>query len=63
MLGIGFTDIELIALEDLESIDEASKQDEVARISINGDSSFGSNERFPKDTKVVITHHSYPDGL
>jgi len=63
MLGIGFTDIEMIALEDLKSMDEASKQDEVARISINGDSSFSSNERFPKDAKVVISYHSYPDGL
>lgn len=63
MLGIGFTDIELVALGDLKSKDEASKQNEVVRISINGDSSFSSNERFPKDAKVVITYHSYPDEL
>ena len=63
MLGIGFTDIELVALGDLKGKDEASKQNVVVRISINGDSSFSSNERFPKDAKVVITYHSYPDEL
>lgn len=53
--GAGFTNIELVDLNDVWYF--SSKKDTVENVSINGDSSFSSSDYFEKDAKVVISYH------
>jgi hypothetical protein len=55
----GFTNIETEALDDL-NIGWLTKDGEVDKVSINGDTSFSTSSKFPNDAKIVITYHTFP---
>lgn len=38
-----------------------TKEGTVERVSINGDSDFDEDDIFPKDAKVVVIYHTFPD--
>lgn len=52
----GFTNIELKSIKDV-IIGVVTKVDEVESISINGDSSFDSDDKFPSNAEIVIKYH------
>lgn len=54
----GFTKIEVETLEDL-IIGWLTKDGEVEKVSINGDTDFSASSKFPNDSKIVITYHTY----
>ena len=51
----GFTNISTIDLNDAGLF--KNKKDTIERITINGTTSFSSNEYFPPDAQIVITYH------
>lgn len=51
----GFTDIELVDLDDAGI--EVWKNDKVEKISVGGNTSFESTDFFEPDTRVVISYH------
>jgi len=55
----GFTNIEVEILDDL-IIGWLIKDGEVGKVSINGETSFSSSSRFPQDSKILITYHTFP---
>jgi hypothetical protein len=55
----GFSDIETKSIEDLIT-GWLTKDGEIEKISINGDSQFDSGTWFPVDSKVRITYHTFP---
>jgi DNA-directed RNA polymerase subunit RPC12/RpoP len=54
----GFTDIEVVAQNDLV-IGWLTKDASIDRISIDGDTDFSDGDIFSKDTRVVITYHTF----
>ena len=54
----GFKNIKLIEDKDL-ILGVFSKNGEVEKVTINGNSEFSANEWFPVDAKVKITYHTY----
>ena len=56
----GFTNIELIPLEDINTFTFWKKEGEVDFVSINGDDSFTISDWFPCDATVKIEYHSKP---
>ena len=56
---IGFTNIETKVLDDLIN-GFLTKDGEIEQIEINGDTEFSTNDSFQKDSKVVITYHTFP---
>lgn len=56
---IGFENIKLVKKEDL-ILGFLTKDGTVESISINGTTSFSSNDWFPKDAVVRITYHTFP---
>ncbi len=54
----GFINVEVEAIDDLV-IGWLTKDGEVERVSVNGDTDFSSNSKFPKDAKIVITYHTF----
>ena len=55
----GFTNIEVEVLDDLIT-GWITKDGEVEKVSINGVTSFSANSKFPFDSKIVITYHTFP---
>ncbi len=53
----GFTNIELVDLNDASWFSKTKKKDTVENVSINGSSEFHDSDYFEKDAKVVITYH------
>ena len=59
MNDMGFTNIEMIPLEDL-TLDQAADDGAVESISIKGNSNFEEDATFSKDDAVIITYHTLP---
>lgn len=55
----GFTNVETALLDDLIT-GWLTKDGSVESVAINGDTDFGSGDRFPGDARVVITYHTFP---
>jgi hypothetical protein len=55
----GFRNIETVILNDLVT-GWLTKDGEVERVSVNGETSFYSGSRFPVDAKIVVTYHTFP---
>jgi hypothetical protein len=55
----GFTNIKTKALDDLIT-GWLTKDGEIEKIEINGDTEFKANDSFPKDSKIIITYHTFP---
>ncbi|MCB2353914.1 DUF4839 domain-containing protein [Clostridium estertheticum] len=55
----GFTNIKTMVLNDLIT-GWITKDGEVKQIDINGKTEFDSGTTFPKDSKIVITYHTFP---
>lgn len=56
----GFTNIELQEIDDLIT-GWLTKEGEIERVSINGDTEFTGGSYYPKDAKVVISYHVFPE--
>lgn len=54
----GFTNIKTVVLEDLIT-GWITKDGQVKQIDINGKTDFDSGTTFPKDSKIVITYHTF----
>lgn len=54
----GFTDIEAVSQNDLV-IGLVTKDGSIERISIDGDTDFSDGDVFSKDSRVVITYHTF----
>lgn len=55
---IGFTDIETKVLDDLIT-GWLTKDGEIEEVEIDGDTQFNTNDTFSKDSKIVITYHTF----
>ncbi|MEW9122697.1 MAG: DUF4839 domain-containing protein [Thermotaleaceae bacterium] len=55
----GFTNIETKILDDLIT-GFLTKDGEIEKIEINGETEFSVNDSFKKDAKIVITYHTFP---
>lgn len=55
----GFTNIEVETIDDLIT-GWLTKDGEVEKVSINGDTDFFASSKFPYDSKIVITYHTFP---
>ncbi len=55
----GFTNIETKLLDDLIT-GWLTKDGEIEQVEINGDTEFSANDSFQKDSKIVITYHTFP---
>ena len=58
--GAGFTNIETEILDDLIT-GWLTKDGEVERVAINADTTFAADDRFPGDSRVVVTYHTFPE--
>ena len=56
----GFTNIETKVLDDLIT-GWLTKDGEIEQIEINGDTEFSASDSFQKDSKIVITYHTFPE--
>jgi hypothetical protein len=56
--GRGFTNIKTEAIEDLV-LGWLTKDGDVERVEINGNSIFSSSTKFPKDAEVKVTYHTF----
>lgn len=59
--GSGFTNIQTKRLDDLIT-GWVTKDGEVERVSIGGDTEFSAGTWVPEDIAVVITYHAFPEG-
>ena len=57
---LGFDKIETAQKKDLVT-GWLTKDGEVYKVSINGDSDFSEGDIFPEDSKVVVTYHTFRD--
>lgn len=55
----GFNNVETKVLDDLIT-GWLTQDGEIEGIEINGNKNFSANDRFPKDSKIVITYHTFP---
>ena len=55
----GFTNIEVEVLDDLIT-GWLTKDGEVEKVSINGDTDYSASSKHPYDAKIVITYHTFP---
>lgn len=56
---LGFSNIETKILDDL-IFGWLKKDGEIEQIEINGENEFSSDSVFPKDSKIIITYHTFP---
>lgn len=56
----GFTNVQTKAQEDLIT-GWLTKEDEVDKVSIDGETDFMSSDRYDSDAKVVVTYHAFPE--
>lgn len=56
----GFTNIETKVLDDLIT-GWLTKDGEIEEIEINGNKDFSANDSFQKDSKIVVTYHTFPE--
>ncbi len=57
---MGFTNVDTMRQEDLV-LGWLTKDGEVAKVSINGDTDFAEGDVFPKDANVVVTYHTFEE--
>jgi hypothetical protein len=57
LFGAGFTNITLNEINDL-AIDEISKENKVAKVSIGEETTFSASDKFPYDIDIVIDYHT-----
>lgn len=55
----GFTNLEVEIIDDLIT-GWLTKDGEVEKVSINGESDFSANGKYPHDAKIVISYHTFP---
>lgn len=55
----GFTNIETMVLDDLIT-GWLTKDGEIEQVEINEDTEFSASDSFQKDSKIVITYHTFP---
>lgn len=55
----GFTNIKTKVLDDLIT-GWLTKDGEIEQVEINGDTEFSANDSFQKDSKIIITYHTFP---
>ena len=55
----GFASIETASIDDLV-LGWLAKDGDVERVSVNGETKFDADSRFPKGAKIVITYHTFP---
>ena len=55
----GFNNIETKVLDDLIT-GWLTQDGEIEEIEIGGNKDFSANDRFPKDSKIVVTYHTFP---
>ncbi|NMD71526.1 DUF4839 domain-containing protein [Bacillus sp. DNRA2] len=55
----GFTNIKTKVLDDLIT-GWLTKDGEIEKVEINGDTEFSANDSFQKNSKIVITYHTFP---
>jgi hypothetical protein len=55
----GFTNIKTKVLDDLIT-GWLTKDGEIEKVEINGDTEFGADDSFKKNSKIVITYHAFP---
>lgn len=56
----GFTNIETKVLDDLVT-GWLTKDGEIEQVEVNGEVEFGANDSFLKDSKIVVTYHTFPE--
>ena len=56
----GFTNIETKVLDDLVT-GWLTNDGEIEQVEINGTTEFSANDSFDKDSKIVITYHTFPE--
>jgi hypothetical protein len=59
MKKTGFTNIETKVLDDLIT-GFLTSDGEIEQVEINGDTEFSANDSYQKDSKIVITYHTFP---
>lgn len=55
----GFTNVQVEILDDL-IIGFLTEDGEVEQVTINGDTTFSTDTRCPKDAEIVVTYHTFP---
>ena len=58
--NMGFSNIETATKNDLVT-GWITKDGEVYKVSINGDTDFDEGDIFPEDAKIVVTYHTFKD--
>jgi len=56
----GFTNIKTVALKDI-ILGWLTKDGEVERVSVNGETEFKKGAKFDADAKIVVTYHTFPE--
>lgn len=56
----GFTSVETTAIPDLV-LGWVTKDGEVERVSANGETEFSAGSTYPKDAKILIAYHTFPE--
>ena len=56
----GFANIETTTIDDLIT-GWLTKDGEVERVSVNGETDFSSRSRYPRDARIVIAYHTFPE--
>lgn len=55
----GFTNIETVPADDM-IVGFLHDEGDVKEVSVNGETSFLSNDKFPANAEIIVTYHSYP---
>ncbi|ANU21424.1 hypothetical protein BBI15_15170 [Planococcus plakortidis] len=55
----GFTNVETVVLDDLIT-GWLTKDGEIEKMEISGEDEFSAEDSFQKDSKIVITYHTFP---
>lgn len=58
--GAGFTNVEAEALADMTT-GLLSKEEEVDKVTVDGNTTFSTDSRYPADVKIVVSYHSFPE--
>lgn len=56
----GFTSIETTMVADL-IVGWLTQDGEVERVSVNGETDFTVNSKFPSDARIIVTYHTFPE--
>lgn len=56
----GFASVETTSIDDL-IVGWLAQDGDVEKVSVNGQTDFDVDSRFPADARVVITYHTFPE--